>query len=323
MNSLQRILQTVPQLSTRASIRHRQYASSRKTKPSVLLQDPDRVPIYKASTSDPSNRRVYVWGLSETGALGMHKSIQKQSQQQAAFVQHPSRLQFAERHQVLDIAAGYGFTAFAVLHKQKELAEQSPDGRESTISSLYGCGINTDSQLGYQHLDHHPDRPLDLLIYPAPIQLPAVADDSAPTQIDCCAAGRAHLLALDTAAGRVYALGNNAYGQCGRTIIADEAYTANGTVHVLDSSAVNGDRIVGVHCGQDHSLLLTDGGRVFACGWGADGQTGLGHYASTATPTQVCGDIEGEQIIKVAGSVDCVLALNGKWNSTQNEIATK
>lgn len=29
-----------------------------------------------------------------------------------------------------------------------------------------------------------------------------------------------------------------------------------------------------VSCGQDHSLFLTESGKVFACGWGADGQTG-------------------------------------------------
>ena len=27
-------------------------------------------------------------------------------------------------------------------------------------------------------------------------------------------------------------------------------------------------------CGMDHTLLLSDEGEVFSCGWGADGQTG-------------------------------------------------
>lgn len=31
---------------------------------------------------------------------------------------------------------------------------------------------------------------------------------------------------------------------------------------------------VQVVCGQDHSLFRTKKGAVFACGWGADGQTG-------------------------------------------------
>lgn len=288
---------------------HSFYATkTRRSKNSVLLQDPDRVPIFKSNTSAASDRRVYVWGLSETGALGLHKSLKKQSQKQAALIQHPTRLPFAEQHQVLDIAAGYGFTAFAVKHH---------DG-----ISLFGCGINTDSQLGYQHQEHHREKTLGLIIYPAPIQLPVVpgaAADEGGLQIQRCAAGRAHLLALD-AAGRVYALGNNAYGQCGRPIIADESYTGSQTVHIIDgiiddTATTDGNersRIVDIHCGQDHSLLLTDNGRVYACGWGADGQTGLGHYASVAQPTRVRGDIEGERIVRVAGSVDCVLALNDR-----------
>ena len=29
-----------------------------------------------------------------------------------------------------------------------------------------------------------------------------------------------------------------------------------------------------IACGMDHTLLLSDEGEVFTCGWGADGQTG-------------------------------------------------
>ena len=29
-----------------------------------------------------------------------------------------------------------------------------------------------------------------------------------------------------------------------------------------------------IACGMDHTLLLSDEGGVFTCGWGADGQTG-------------------------------------------------
>lgn len=288
---------------------HRPYASSATRAPkSALLQDPDRVPVYKVSTSGPSDRRCYVWGLSETGALGMHKSLKKQSQRQAAFIQHPTRLQFAERHAVLDVAAGYGFTAFAVVND---------DPAAGGSSSLFGCGINTDGQLGYQPRDRHPDRPLELVIYPAPIELPVDAQSGQPARVHRCAAGRAHLLALNTDTGRVYTLGNNAHGQCGRPIIADEQYggdrVGGGIVHQLDAV---GDtdaerlRIVDVHAGQDHSLFVTECGRVYACGWGADGQTGLGHYAAEARPTRVRGAIEAERIVKVAGTVDCVLALS-------------
>ena len=41
-------------------------------------------------------------------------------------------------------------------------------------------------------------------------------------------------------------------------------------------------------------------GEVFSCGWGADGQTGLGHYNSTGVVSQLSGDIKGEKIMKVS-----------------------
>ena len=59
-------------------------------------------------------------------------------------------------------------------------------------------------------------------------------------------------------------------------------------------------------------MFLTESGSVYSCGWGADGQTGLGHFNSVSDPSAVEGDVKGEKIVKVATSTDCVLALNGR-----------
>lgn len=56
---------------------------------------------------------------------------------------------------------------------------------------------------------------------------------------------------------------------------------------------------------------------MYSCGWGADGQTGLGHYKSQEFPAKVEGDIKNEKIVKISSRSDCVLALNGK-----NQIKT-
>lgn len=66
-----------------------------------------------------------------------------------------------------------------------------------------------------------------------------------------------------------------------------------------------------VVCGQDHTLFLTQSGAVYSCGWGADGQTGLGHYNNQGIPVKVKGDIEGEKIVQISSAADCVLAING------------
>lgn len=64
------------------------------------------------------------------------------------------------------------------------------------------------------------------------------------------AAGRAHTVVLTEAEG-VYTLGNNAYGQCGRSVIENEEYMGSRVVHHISHQVV-GDKISSVHCGQDH-----------------------------------------------------------------------
>lgn len=59
-------------------------------------------------------------------------------------------------------------------------------------------------------------------------------------------------------------------------------------------------------------MFLTVNGRVFACGWGADGQTGLESYQNQGIPKLVEGEIKGEKIVKLSSSADAVLAINGK-----------
>lgn len=58
-------------------------------------------------------------------------------------------------------------------------------------------------------------------------------------------------------------------------------------------------------------MVITEKGEVYAFGWGADGQTGLAHYRNEHRPSLVKGDIAGENIVKLACTADCVLALSG------------
>lgn len=139
-----------------------------------------------------------------------------------------------------------------------------------------------------------------------PIELPK-NDENEVIRIKQVAAGRAHLLALSDS-NVLFTMGNNSYGQCGRPIVEQEKSHGNSVVHRIE----NIENIKNIVCGQDHSLVLTQSGDVFACGWGADGQTGLGSYDSVWEPSLIMGDISSEKIVKVASSCDFVLALNGK-----------
>lgn len=206
------------------------------------------------------------------------------------YYQRPSSHNLAHLCKISDIACGYGFSLFAV---KKDKVR------------LLGCGISTDGQIGYQA--PRRNHPLGMVQTASPIQLP-IDDD---TKVIRVAAGRAHSLVLTDSQG-LFTLGNNAYGQCARAVVPGEDYASVNNLYNVKH--LGGQRIVDVCCGQDHSLMLTEDGGVWACGWGADGQTGQGHFeASVAQPRAVAtGDVAGERIVKVASKGDFVLALNDK-----------
>ncbi|KAJ2948174.1 hypothetical protein O0L34_g9982 [Tuta absoluta] len=271
---------------------NRAYATTKK-KVSDPNEDED-LPIFQYPVSKSSDRRIYVWGLAETGALGIHlprsKRGRKAYKNNFTLAWHPMRSSFAERFDVTKVACGYGFTIAAIKTNEQH--------------KVFGTGINTDSQIGY----HAPrmGRPLELLLSPAPIYIPY---KSLECKIKALGAGRAHSVILTDSEG-VYTLGNNAYGQCGRKINPQEEYKGSMVSHHIKK--LGGEDITDVCCGQDHTLFITESGKVYGCGWGADGQTGIGSYDNQGVPAPVKGDITTEKIVKLASTGDSVLALNDK-----------
>ncbi|KRT86262.1 Regulator of chromosome condensation repeat containing protein, partial [Oryctes borbonicus] len=198
------------------------------------------------------------------------------------------------------VACGFGFTAFAV---------DSPDELK-----VYGTGLNTDSQIGNQQIGN---KPLEFVFFPQPIRLPFRQPKR--VKVTKVSAGRAHLAVLTNEEG-LFILGNNAYGQCGRRIVENESYINNTIVNRVER--IEGKKITDVVCGQDHTIARTEDGALYGCGWGADGQTGLGHYNCASKFSRICGDVENENIVKVSCRSDFVMALNDKgelfgWGNTE------
>ena len=81
-------------------------------------------------------------------------------------------------------------------------------------------------------------------------------------------AGSSHSLHL-TSDGRVYACGNNMYGQLG---VGDNNNLSTFTLVPTTTTAP----IISIVAGTFHSFLLTSDGRVYACGYNGSGQLGLG-----------------------------------------------
>ncbi|KAJ1939407.1 hypothetical protein GGF37_004413 [Kickxella alabastrina] len=108
-------------------------------------------------------------------------------------------------------------------------------------------------------------------------------------QIAC---GREHsAVLLQGAAGsamELWVCGSNVHGQLGL-----DPSRRSAKWHRVDSLASVlgvGEGPVSVHCGLDHTLILTTSGRVLAMGWGADGQLGTGTAGDSmpGIPQVVC-----------------------------------
>jgi len=239
-----------------------------------------------------NNTRAYIWGNGENGALGQKGFLHPDSKKEVLFkMRRPFISSLGNYFELKTAACGYGFTLFATNDKEKP---------------LFGTGLNDSGQIGYHRWLNKEGKaygkPLEMLIVPSPINVPLLKGE----KVKAVSAGRVHSLIL-TSSGRVFSMGNNGYGQCGRPIIENEDYIKVQEVHLLEMEGISK-----IACGQDHSFFLTDKGELFSCGWGADGQTGLGHYNNSGELAKVKGDLDGEKIVKVASAADCVLALNDK-----------
>ena len=84
-------------------------------------------------------------------------------------------------------------------------------------------------------------------------------------------------------------------------------------------------KIVGAACGDAHTLLLTDTGRLLACGHGGKGALGLGHPMDASTP-QLVPCLDGMSLRQLAAGSDFSLALGLKGevfafgNNTQGQL---
>lgn len=262
------------------------------------LQNP-HLPTYEFVTKKEIGKRVkhvYVCGLGATGSLGVQKfykpretelkNLRSKDVSTSQFIRLPI---FRSGDKINDIACGYGFTI---------VAAQVEDSSQTAL----GFGLNSHSQLGYQA--SRPGFPLEIVSSPSPIWLPT---DEPIVEVAC---GRSHSL-LKNKAGEIFSLGNNSFGQCGRPIVEKEDYFASKKVHKIDSLP---NDIKQITCGQDHSLFLSNTGELYSCGWGADGQTGLGDFENHWNPKRLEGDLKGCNIVKVASTADTVLALDCEGN---------
>ncbi len=122
--------------------------------------------------------------------------------------------------------------------------------------------------------------------------------------------GALRLLVVDTSvaqASSVISWGNNLYGQIGDGLgIGRNKFIATDRTGVLA-----GKTVVAVAAGQNHSLALTDEGKVYAWGYNASGQLGNGTNVSSYLPVAVdtSGILFGKRVIAISAGASHSAAL--------------
>ena len=126
-------------------------------------------------------------------------------------------------------------------------------------------------------------------------------------KIKVVACGEAHTLVLDRS-GVVYACGWNEDGQTGQ-------FPKSQATKCSLCVVFNTEPAIKVSAGALHSCLLTDSGRLYVWGNGAQGQLGLGNKVlSTHIPTRV-GVLEGQSLLDVVCGPSSVLCLTERFRA--------
>ncbi|XP_012530772.1 X-linked retinitis pigmentosa GTPase regulator [Monomorium pharaonis] len=120
---------------------------------------------------------------------------------------------------------------------------------------VYVCGESESGKLGI-------NSNFSSQVAPKQMQLPAPA-----LHVAC---GGHHTLIL-AENGNIYCSGSNASGQLGMGTNVNEVHTPK----LLPRGAVQDEKIVKIACGESHSAILTESGKLFTCGDGRHGKLGL------------------------------------------------
>ncbi|KAI8082752.1 regulator of chromosome condensation 1/beta-lactamase-inhibitor protein II [Halteromyces radiatus] len=172
-----------------------------------------------------------------------------------------------------------------------------------TKEHVYGFGLNRSHQLGQPDKDH---------------VILSLKNNRSLRGVVC---GREHshivLTDNDKLNDIIYSMGNNMYGQLG---IGQSKSTQPGHFvmckqpTVIPTNSYDG-RITDIVCGLDNTIFATDANKIYAMGWGADGQLGQGPGLSSDTNIPSCLPLN-KSIQKLSSSTDFTLALDregGLW----------
>ncbi|KAI8340746.1 regulator of chromosome condensation 1/beta-lactamase-inhibitor protein II [Chlamydoabsidia padenii] len=226
-------------------------------------------------TTKKPNQLLYGWG--NTHALPLTRTPSVLTQPTLLYNQTDYALPITDT--VNHIATGWGHSLLG------------------TKNHVYGFGVDQSHQLGNQDSDR--------------ISFTLKNGDCLRGLV--CGREHSHIVVGDSQDTKdtIYSMGNNMYGQLGTD---ENKSTRPGDLMTQQQpkaiQGYEGDRIVDIVCGMDNTVFTTDNNKIYAMGWGADGQLGQGDDQSGDRCVPSCLPLDGP-IQKLSSSTDFTLALKG------------
>ncbi|MFA6510106.1 MAG: DUF2341 domain-containing protein, partial [Candidatus Peribacteraceae bacterium] len=219
--------------------------------------------------------RVYAWGSNTNGKLGDGSTTSRKVPVLVKGVGNTGYLgDGTNGGPISAIAAGYTHT----------LALKSDGTR------VYGWGWNYYGDVG----DGTNTQRTSPVLVKGVGNTGNLGDGTNGGPISAIAAGDYLSLALKSDGSRVYAWGDNAYGQLGQGTTTDSNYPVvvrglTDTGSILGDGGASGGPVSAIAASNHALALKSDGSRVYAWGWNREGQLGDGSYANRYHPVEVVG----------------------------------
>lgn len=132
-------------------------------------------------------------------------------------------------------------------------------------------------------------------------------------------AGYSHLMIL-TNRGNLYGCGDNRVGQIG--LDAAYIYTSS-TYHNIPLPNAHDKNIKSVHCGLNHTMILTFDGLLYATGGNSKGELGLGDFIDRYEFTRVPIDNVTEIHLSCTAAVSTIVTRDGSIYTCGDNSSTK
>ncbi|KAJ1285675.1 hypothetical protein BS78_03G295300 [Paspalum vaginatum] len=245
---------------------------------------------------------VFTWGRGTHGQLG-HGNLEN--------IPQPKLVKFLENHTITYVSAGWNHSGFSTDSGQLFMCGDGSFGQ-------LGTGDNHSRNLPFEvayfngrHIDKLASGMRHSLIllkesghlYIWGRALIGEQDDDQPREalpslrVSQVALGWHHALVLS---GELYNLGvyrhqkcdlhalGNAAGKPSNTSATSNSHDRPSSLSTLEKVPfIDGERVVQIASGTEHSALVTGKGSVFTWGWGEHGQLGLGDTSDHASPQRV------------------------------------